>query len=379
MSTRPFDRLTETEQEYISEAYSELAIFLRQRGMSLPGDDRAEKVVDAIAESYRSYIDEQNDKATRQAREQYQRDEGIAFTLTTPARPGFTLVELLVVIAIIGILVALLLPAVQMARESARRTQCQNSLHNIAIALHNYHDASKRLPPGATGPVPVASMPPILPWSPAANLSWHVRFLDYIEHGNLKGLVDWGSDYDQGGNVLQVTPFRVELLLCPTSSMEYASGNGQWPTTHYLGVAGPRGTIGVTSAQYREHTVAGSTSGPVALQGMLGLNSHTSLRDARDGLSNTLLVGEVGWDDANQYDSWTAGFDGDRMSSCRNASEPINMTPGPSNDASFGSEHPGGAQFAFGDGSVRFINKDIAMATYKALASRNGREAVEVP
>src|SRR5712671_3528288 len=108
--------------------------------------------------------------------------------LMTRPRRGFTLIELLVVIAIIGILVALLLPAVQAAREAARRMQCGNNTKQLALAMHNYHDVYGSFPPGRT----------------SSNISAHAHLLPYIEQGNLYQLVDFSSSYNAASNAAAI-------------------------------------------------------------------------------------------------------------------------------------------------------------------------------
>src|SRR5262249_57832013 len=114
--------------------------------------------------------------------------------------------------------------------------------------------------------------------------------------------------------------------------------------------------------------------------GLLGPNSKTRLTAIPDGSSNTFLVGELSWNDANCYRPWTRGWDSDAMASSKNVTNPMNTTPynGPNNfnDVSFGSQHPGGANFLLADGSVRFVQQSISLDAYRAAASRDGGEAL---
>jgi prepilin-type N-terminal cleavage/methylation domain-containing protein len=301
-------------------------------------------------------------------------------------RRAFTLVELLVVIAIIGVLVALLLPAVQSARESARRSQCQNNLRQIAIGLHNYHDNLKRLPPGGTR---------------SNEYSWHVHVLPYIEQRNLYDKFDFtAGTYNSGtGQVGRGANglFRVDIYLCPGGEMERMDTeppsnsnppdlvNGVSPyTTHYRGIMGPKGTNPVTGAAYG-HRAVGSHGG-FCTQGIFESNSKTRLGDIRDGTSNTFMVGENSQHDSSvgsRFRTWVRGVNqggNDWMAGCKNVALAINDTNWTTfNDSAMGSSHPGGTHFALGDGSVRFVAQTIDMNTYRALASRNGKEAAELP
>jgi prepilin-type N-terminal cleavage/methylation domain-containing protein len=300
-------------------------------------------------------------------------------------RRGFTLVELLVVIAIIGILVALLLPAVQMARESARRTECNNHIRQVMLGCHTYHDQYKRLPPGGTGPTTSG-----VAWDRPQNLSFHTRILEFIEQGPLFAKHDFVTtppvSYNAGTYVANFNDFRVPIFFCPSGEIEDATvvSGIDGKTIHYYGVMGPEGLWpGAANNTQRPYSWNSTSQGGFARQGTLGVNSRTRLSDLRDGTSNTLVIGEISWADANCYRPWTRGWDGSAMNSSKNVQHPINQIryngSNNFNDTSFGSAHPGGCNFAKGDGSISFIIQTIDMTTYRALASRNGKEAVELP
>jgi prepilin-type N-terminal cleavage/methylation domain-containing protein/prepilin-type processing-associated H-X9-DG protein len=300
--------------------------------------------------------------------------------IPSPAsRRGFTLIELLVVIAIIGILIALLLPAVQKVREAANRMQCQNNLRQMALALHAYHDSQGLLPPGvALG---------------AGNLfSFHVALLPYLEQDNLYRKFDFNARYDNAAN-LALGLVLVPSYRCPSATQlttEY--GSGEWSggqptlTMHYYGVAGPLGTNPQTGKPY---TFRPTNQGNEATQGLLGMGSKVRLTDVTDGTSNTLMLGEISWTDANYYRVWirgtyddsTANLDRD-TTCCRNVANALKSTryngSDNANNVSFGSEHAGGgANFALGDGSVRWVSPGIRLETYLSVASYNGGEVVD--
>jgi len=166
-------------------------------------------------------------------------------------------------------------------------------------------------------------------------------------------------------------------------------GSGEWSggqktyTTHYYGVAGPIGTNPTTNTAYATLT---TNQGNEATQGMLGMGlDGVRLNQCKDGSSNTLLLGEMSWNDANYYRIWTRGTFSDGQdrdtTCCRNVANTIKSTPydgsANANNTSFGSEHTGrGANFCMADGSVRWIGADISLGTYLSIASRNGGEPV---
>ena len=295
--------------------------------------------------------------------------------MSLPKKRAFTLVELLVVIAIIGILVALLLPAVQAAREAARRTQCSNNMKQLALALHNYHDTNKRFP--------MASVY-------ANKLGYITRILPFFEQQALYDQIDFTQDHN--GN-MPIGVNRIETLLCPsgneeTSAYSAETINGQRCfTAHYYGNTGPIGINPVTGEEYERFRAKEGHYGEIGIGGIMWEESRTDLGDINDGTSNTFMLGEISWGDWEGYRSWHRGrvWVGGRKAAyltCKSYKYPINIhksnrsddiiqirNPGP-----FGSEHPAGAQFALADGSVRFVSESVDLTAYLSTASRNGGE-----
>lgn len=283
--------------------------------------------------------------------------------MSTRSNHGFTLVELLVVIAIIGILVSLLLPAVQSAREAARRTECSNNLKQIGVALHNYHDTHNAFPMGAT--------------NRTQGLSWHVSILPFIEETALFEDFDQNRQFDQTPNS-PMRAMKMKAYLCPSGAEIQADDNNADYTTHYYGCMGPTGTNPETGTAYRENT--SGPHGGWGLQGLFAWNASRTFANVLDGTSNTIAVGEISWSDRNgkqtRYRAWTrGGQSGQFMAPCKNIHYPINSDfTIDFNDMSMGSNHPGGAQFALVDGSVRFVADSINFGAYLAAASMDAGE-----
>jgi len=314
-------------------------------------------------------------------------------------RRGFTLIELLVVIAIIAILIGLLLPAVQKVRDAAARMSCQNKLKQLGLALHNYHDANNKLPPGAQGAV-FPNPNPAGNTTTIAGTSWIVFSLPYVEQDNLYKLYRFDLAYNSvengaiGGNL-------VPTLYCPAGPdpKKYLDPNANVttnPTTHYYGVMGPGGltdnttnVVGGTTFTYRVGSA--NANGAWSGNGMLSHYQETTgsissfrtvkLTDVKDGLTNTLMLGELSVSlpgaQSNQYRTWIRG-NNSGSGATKNVTNPINSTfyngSNNFNDISFGSNHTGGCNFALGDGSVRFITQNIDMSIYKAIASIDSGE-----
>lgn len=307
-----------------------------------------------------------------------------------PRRTGFTLVELLVVIAIIGVLVALLLPAVQAAREAARRMKCQNNMKQVSLALQNYHDTALCFPPGGTK---------------SNATSWHAHVLPYLEMKNLYDqfvftqgdyVVTTAGQVGRGANGLN----KIQMYLCPSSPalkmMLGAPNNVNNPdlipansgvppyTTHYYGMMGPKGT-GINGITYNLRNVG---QGGFSQHGIFEVDSHIRMAEIVDGTSNTILIGESSYHDqvyGSRFRNWMRGPDypngTDSISGCRNLANGINTRIAAAstvyNDQPMASHHPSGTNFALCDGSVRFITQNIPLGNLKALASRDGGEVTQ--
>lgn len=293
------------------------------------------------------------------------------------SRKAFTLVELLVVIAIIGILVALLLPAIQAAREAARRSECGNNLKQLGLALQNYHDTYKALPCGG--------------WQDT-QVSWLVSILPFIEQQSLfdQFIFTTGAYTQAGKNPLAVN--RIGGYLCPSAVIKMSQETATLWTTHYYGNTGPKGINPATGTAYQGN-VAGlpggtcsNVHGGLSNQGVIRTNQVRVFADILDGTSNTFMVGERSWSQRNapagyeRYRDWVRGSIG--LADCwscgaKNVALPINnQTVTLFNDIAFGSEHPGGAQFVKVDGSTNFISQTIDFGLYLSLASRDGGETL---
>jgi prepilin-type N-terminal cleavage/methylation domain-containing protein/prepilin-type processing-associated H-X9-DG protein len=318
----------------------------------------------------------------------------MAGTLPTrgPCR-GFTLVELLVVIAIIGVLVALLLPAVQAARESSRRMSCQNNIRQFGLALHAHHDAREVFPVGAQGNVLPYPMPDPPVTTTVAGTSWLVFILPYIEQQALFEQYDFTRPYNHSATNGVVGCQKVKIMHCPSGAQQRAGNNevGLIGTsnvacysTHYYGNMGPNGNLTYAGKTFI-YSVSGSGNNIISSAGVLGQNTTNRLADIVDGTSNTLLVGErsnMEPSGVNSYRSWVRGSSGS-VSGCKNITNPINSTnyngSNNFNDISFGSEHARGTNFVMADGSVRYLTQMIDMSAYKAAGSKNAREVIPVP
>jgi prepilin-type N-terminal cleavage/methylation domain-containing protein len=293
--------------------------------------------------------------------------------LATPpplsARKGFTLIELLVVIAIIAILIAMLVPAVQKVREAAASTTCTNNLKQIGLALHNYHDVNKHLPPprGNHTPTPLFT----------EFRGWMCEILPYIEQ-NVLAQNMYTSPWFVGFFATFNTP--VGTYLCPSDPRDLTMiPSGFGALTSYVGVTG---SINDVNAQY---------NGPT--DGIFDVSSPgIRLTDITDGSSNTLMVGErppaadvnIGWWGASDYDNLlsTRQLYGD-IFGAGGCVLPGLFGPGSlsgpcdGDDNHFWSLHIDGAHWLFGDGSVRFLPYSASALTIP-LASRNGGEPVDL-
>ena len=317
----------------------------------------------------------------------------IAFSPSAPRRSkrGFTLIELLVVIAIIGVLVSLLLPAVQQAREAARRSQCKNNLKQIGLALHNYHDAFNQFPPSMIFETPILTARGNRPQR-ANGWAWTAFILPYVDQAPLYNMINFSASLVTPANQIPIAT-KLPIAVCPTSNaINYcvvgAINNPGILATNYVGNSGSY----TLSAYYN--------SSNARKNGVFIEDSRIGIRDMLDGASNTIAVGEtVFWgngDTANTFywdPSWFGRVQAATPTSdcpeCITRNGAYRMNPPSISSAIvlrnvFGSKHTGGAHFVLCDGSVRFINESInttqiddetipkiQLGVYQALCGRN--------
>jgi prepilin-type N-terminal cleavage/methylation domain-containing protein len=349
-----------------------------------------------------------------------------------PARVtrGFTLVELLVVIAIIGVLVALLLPAVQAAREAGRRADCINRLRQLVLAAHNCEAAQKKLP--SHGDVTYDGSV----WKGA--LSSQARLLPYMEQQSLLNLVDQDHHWRDPENAVA---FRTPLpfLRCPSGKQsQLTSMNGRDTgiqeennlQCHYVGNMGARpgpnvdgaigdgckptsggkggaGTLAWPETTYTQWACAPRSSsdggsGGTAVNGVIFPVSKISLGKIADGTSHTLMFGEMSWDIGPQ-EPWIVGSTSKNTSgdfgshgvvhNAKNIRWAINQEPYlepdgstltgknyvPLTETSLGSDHPNGCHLGMSDGSAFFVRADIDVSILRRMASRESEDIYEPP
>lgn len=330
------------------------------------------------------------------------------FSRFSPRRAGFTLVELLVVIAIIGVLVALLLPAVQAAREAARRMQCQNNLKQMGLALHNHHDTNNRFPPGGASDQAPFGGTTANGWGS----SWLVYLLPFMEQQTVYS--NWQFNNQSGifntNNIAVRNKLVIPGFICPSSPLQkFCVSQTTTATTNYVGIAGA--VNGLIPNYTESRTETSSTYGITSASGVLHPLSQTSFASMTDGSSNTLVVGEMSnfftdlnnnkkdWRGSDQW-GWSAGIKSTGIpggnpafynADCR----PFNMTTirysinlmknnwdhatrgttGVGGDGSanvpLNSPHPGGVNALLGDGSVRFLNQTMTLDNLARLVTRD--------
>ncbi|QDU73618.1 hypothetical protein Pan97_05940 [Bremerella volcania] len=297
----------------------------------------------------------------------------MALRSPTVIKGGFTLVELLVVIAIIGVLIALLLPAVQQARESARRTQCVNNLKQVGLAVHNFHDTYGELPPSRIQ---------------YEYLGWSALLLPFMEQNNLFDQLDLKKKYKDQTTAAQQA--SVAGYVCPSRHQEgdltkvvqsiNADNGAVWD---YATVSGPSGDNSIIRQLGKEKGML-----IVAKGNKDKYSSQTNFASVTDGLTNTIMIGERHVQIDNLKDE-TTGHDGPILSgwaytTMRAAGPDYPLASNMRDDVDgvahlvFGSFHPGITNFVMGDASVRPIQVNIDEDNLGRLASRDDGEVISV-
>lgn len=337
------------------------------------------------------------------------------------AREAFTLVELLVVIAIIGVLVALLLPAVQEAREAGRRTSCSNNLKQFGLALHNFHDLHGNFPPGMVD-------------DNGNNVGWGMSLLPFIEQLALADQINvvfegttpngtnppaimllketlnhpnvdsWTTGTPESGQpwdvrMPQMQPLLKQVLptfICPSSPLPKKDNDG-YGASSYVGNMGNE-VLAISS--FSCGNPAATIQNGALFNAASNVNTRvTSLRLITDGTSNVLFLGEIGKSSnvdpgrisSGSFPLWAGGNNSGGCTVLSGHLRLIDVTtylnrkgvPGAAHpdysDYSFGSFHRGGANFTLGDGSVRYLPSTISPNVYKALGARDDGEVVALP
>ncbi len=303
---------------------------------------------------------------------------------------GFTLVELLVVITVIGILMALMLPAVQEIRSTARRVQCTSRLRQVGLALWNYQTFRRRLPPGRVG----CDGTQVGPCSGNRNFarvgtSGFVMILPQVEQQPLYDSFDFDhgpwlirdkrNDLGQSSLEANATPIQtqVPIFRCPSDDSEltrevqgYPSAIGSY--AFCMGSNGP--SDGIDGFKVKLYNT-----------GMFGYKIARPISECTDGLSMTIFAGEtVDGHTSMSSNRWTYGAR--HLDSMRNTDNPMNTPSGTGitldlygyeTNGSFGSRHFGGANFVFGDGHIQFLNDNVSKLVYDALGTRAGGETID--
>ena len=270
-------------------------------------------------------------------------------------RRAFTLIELLVVIAIIAVLIALLLPAVQQAREAARRTQCRNNLHQLGLALHNYHDTHQCFPPGNVQATAGG----------APRHSWFTMILPFVDEASIYNAYNFDI-HCEGAENTTVGRSLIIQFCCPSDPAPGVTATRRQST--YVGNMG--------SGQNSR-----TNPPPAAGQGLFWMNSRVRVRDIRDGTSQTFAGGERSLLLSGEPPAWVYGNYGYNISNtamqmnnfgCSGSTPPANQC-----QRSFGSLHEGGAFFLFCDGAVRFVSENVDFNTYRWLSSIANNELID--
>ena len=316
-------------------------------------------------------------------------------------KKGFTLVELLVVIAIIGILIGMLLPAVQQVREAARRISCANNMRQMSLAMLSFESSNQRFPPGMrTDPSHLADPDDAITFATAIEqhgVGWSCVILPFIEQQNQFDVIsnlsnrlrdtDAAFDSPQGQNVLP-------SFICPSCPMEEINPE-RVPFTHaksnYVGIWGTVVNESSNGSDYDDIAAIPTEYDPSNYDGILFLDSEITFSDIRDGASNTFLVSErdgariPGATRSRRAAIWIGGDHANFLNFCLApctgfADATLNSTAGNFRGQllPISSQHTGGAQFGRADGSVQFVSENINTEAYEAMGTRSGGETLSI-
>lgn len=303
------------------------------------------------------------------------------------SRRGFTLIELLVVIAIIAVLIALLLPAVQQARESARRTQCKNNLKQLGLAMANYHDTYNIYPLQATccnGGNPGLNI----------NRSWTVFLLPFFDQTAIYNAFNMDNLAIQNTTVPAITkplpavscPSDPEITVVQTQS-DAAGGIALAEIDYAVSVGGHPNAVtttpGIVGLGYLTWGQDSNIMNSSNTRGVISRSGYSArIRDITDGTSNTIIIGEVvgAWCDWQNwgYQSWGTMANPINYGNAQHLATPTGAWARSTPDwcIGFRSRHNGGAHFAFGDGTVRFLNENLDGNTYRNLGDKADNQTV---
>ena len=319
-------------------------------------------------------------------------------------RWGFTMIEVLVVVAIIAVLIALLLPAVQAAREAARRIQCSNNLLQLGIALENYESLYQVLPPGV-----IDQAGPVVETPSSYQFSWITQILPFIEQKNVSSHLDFNAGIYRVNN-LTVRGVAMSVLLCPSEGFgRNAFGGAGGARSQAVNIADPGHTNYAACHNDAEGPIDAKNNG------VFFLNSRVRSVEIEDGLTHTIFLGEkrppgdeLGWAsgtratlrntgtpinqtklDPNDLNDFLSGFaqeiapngpgdspNPDGPPPVQPAQVPPAQAPAPITVGGFGSPHPNGSNFLFGDGSVRFLKASINERIFRLLGNRADGEPI---
>lgn len=331
-------------------------------------------------------------------------------------RHGFTLIELLVVIAIIGILVALLLPAVQAAREAARRTSCSNNFKQLGLSAHRFHDTYKRFPPGAANDMSPFGVSTVRQWGS----SWKVYLLPFIEQSTIydRWTFTSNSGLNNASNLALINNVTISTYRCPSSAVPnfHTSNSANMMHTSYTGIAGSAVTPG-SAGTYQMGCCDGAGSW-ASDNGIFYAGSRTNFEAITDGTSYTWMIGEqsdhlrdanrqpvtqgyssgvgnsagrygwtcgaahfpdgqVGWTDWRQFNCTAVRFSINQIGFTNTAANGHNNDLG--GNFPINSYHPGGAMIALADGSTRFFANDLDITMVHGFCTKSGGEVVSAP